>query len=188
MKHPAYDALASGQWISMNDPALSAAKSRARTLCEALNRSSEAEPEHRRMILKELLGTVGEHVTVKPPLFCDYGFNIHLGDRALINFDCVILDAAPVTIGEDTLIAPQVGIYTVEHPLDPAHRKTGEIRGRAVTIGKNVWIGGGAKIMPGVTIGDGAVIAGGSVVTRDIPANTLAMGVPARVVRSLEET
>lgn len=179
--------LSAGEWISMNAPSLARLKSRARTLCEALGRSSEAEPEHRRMILEELLGSVGEGVTVKPPLYCDYGCNIHLGDRALLNFDCVILDAAPVRIGADTLIGPQVGIYTVEHPIDPEHRKNGDIRGLPVTIGENVWIGGGAKILPGVTIGDGAVIGAGSVVTKDIPPYALAVGNPARVVRACKE-
>ncbi len=179
--------MAGGEWFLFTGPEPMEYKARARTLAEEYNRCGEREPEHRRALLEELLGTAGEGITIKAPFHCDYGFNIHMGDRSLLNFDCVILDAAPVTIGEDTLIGPQVGIYTIHHPIDPERRRAGYIKGLPVTIGKNVWVGGGAKILPGVTIGDNAVIGAGSVVTKDVPAGVIVGGNPARILRSIDE-
>jgi maltose O-acetyltransferase len=134
-----------------------------------------------RTLLAERLAAVGEGSIVRPPFHCDYGWNIRLGSRVFINFNCVILDVAQVAIGDDTRIGPAVQIYTAEHPLDPAVRRSGLESGRAVSIGSNVWIGGGAIILPGVTIGDDAVIGAGSVVTHDVPAGARVAGNPAHL-------
>ncbi|MEN3277901.1 MAG: maltose O-acetyltransferase [Massilia sp.] len=133
-------------------------------------------------LLRERLGAVGQGVLLRPPFFCDYGFNIHLGSKVFVNYNCVILDVARVTIGEETRIGPAVQIYTADHPRDPAVRRSGLESGRPVTIGANVWIGGGAIILPGVTIADDAIVGAGSVVTRDVPAGATVVGNPARIV------
>jgi maltose O-acetyltransferase len=134
-----------------------------------------------RLLLSERLGAVGEGSIVRPPFHCDYGWNIRLGRGVFINFNCVILDVAPVSIGDDSRIGPAVQIYTAEHPLDPEIRRSGLESGRPVTIGRNVWIGGGAIILPGVTVGDDAVIGAGSVVTHDMARGARVAGNPARV-------
>ena len=133
-------------------------------------------------LLQERLGAVGEHAMLRPPFYCDYGFNIRVGANVFMNYNCVILDTALVTIGDDTRIGPAVQIYTADHPRDPALRRSGLEQGVAVTIGKNVWIGGGAIVLPGVTIGDDAIVGAGSVVTRDVPAGATVVGNPAKVV------
>ncbi|MEW6759941.1 MAG: sugar O-acetyltransferase [Pseudomonadota bacterium] len=133
-----------------------------------------------RLLLSERLGAVGEGSIVRPPFHCDYGWNIRIGRGVFLNFNCIILDVARVEIGDDTRIGPAVQIYTAEHPLDPAMRRSGLESGRPVTIGSNVWIGGGAIILPGVTIGDDAVIGAGSVVTHDVAAGSRVAGNPAR--------
>jgi maltose O-acetyltransferase len=130
--------------------------------------------------LCERLGHVGKDAVIRPPFFCDYGYNIRLGDAVFLNFNCVILDVVEVSIGERTQIGPAVQIYAADHPRDAATRRTGLEFGRPVRIGSDVWIGGGAIILPGVTIGDGAVIGAGSVVTRDVEAGQTVMGNPAR--------
>ena len=130
-------------------------------------------------LLRERVPAAGEGVMVRPPFYCDYGFNLRFGANVFLNYNCVILDTAPVTIGDDTRIGPAVQIYTAEHPLDPATRRSGLESGRTVTIGRNVWIGGGAIILPGVTIGDDAVVGAGSVVTHDVPAGARVAGNPA---------
>ncbi len=135
----------------------------------------------RRALLAERLAAVGSNVDVRPPFHCDYGFNIALGDGVFLNFNCVILDVVAVTIGAKTQIGPGVQILTADHPRDAGERASGLEFGRPITIGRNVWIGGGAIILPGVTIGDDAVIGAGSIVTRPVPAVATAMGNPARV-------
>jgi maltose O-acetyltransferase len=135
-------------------------------------------------LLAERLASVGPGAVVRPPFHCDYGYNISLGANVFINFNCVILDVAPVAIGADTRIGPAVQIYAADHPRDPATRRSGAESGRPVTIGSNVWIGGGAIILPGVVIGDDAIVGAGSVVTRDVPAGATVAGNPARIVAS----
>ena len=137
----------------------------------------------RRALLAERLGAVGKGAVVRPPFHCDYGFNIHLGPDVFLNFNCVILDVVAVTIGEGTQIGPAVQIYTADHPRDPGQRREGLESGRPVRIGRHVWIGGGAIIVPGVTIGDDSVVGAGSVVTRDVPAGATVVGNPARVMK-----
>lgn len=135
----------------------------------------------RQALLAERFASVGKGANIRAPFHCDYGYNITLGDGVFMNFGCVILDVVAVTIGDRTMIGPHVKIFAADHPRDLATRKTGLEFGRPVVIGKDVWIGGGAIIVPGVTIGDGAVIGAGAVVTRDVPAGATAVGNPARV-------
>ncbi len=178
------DKMLAGQLYDPNDPELAAARERARDLCQALNASREAEQDARRRLLVELFGTGGDTVWMQPPFFCDYGSNIALGERVFFNFNCVVLDVCRVTVGSFTLFGPAVQIYTAMHPLDAALRRRQE-HGRPVEIGSDVWVGGGAVILPGVRIGSRAVIGAGSVVTRDVPDAVFAAGNPCRVIREL---
>jgi maltose O-acetyltransferase len=134
----------------------------------------------RHAVLRERLAAVGPFAQIRPPFHCDYGFNIRLGAGVFLNFNCVILDVCAVTIGDETQIGPAVQIYAADHPRDAATRAAGLEFGRPVTIGRDVWIGGGAILLPGVEIGDGAVIGAGSVVTRSVAAGTRVAGNPAR--------
>lgn len=143
----------------------------------ALGQSAEA----RRALLRERFSAVGDGVVVRPPFHCDYGFNIRLGADVFLNYNCVILDVCAVSIGDGTQVGPAVQIYAADHPRDAETRRSGLEFGRPVVIGRNVWIGGGAIILPGINIGDEAVIGAGSVVTRDVPAGATAMGNPARL-------
>jgi maltose O-acetyltransferase len=173
-----------GELYDPLDPALSAARDRARDLCQLLNATREADRETRRSILRDLIGKGGDTVWMQPPFFCDYGSNIELGERVFFNFNCVVLDVCPVKIGDYSMFGPAVQIYTPMHPMDPVLRRAQEY-GKPVTIGADVWVGGGAIILPGVTIGSRTVIGAGSVVTRDIPDSVFAAGNPCRVVRAL---
>ena len=177
--------LGSGELAWNSDPEIAAVKSRARTLCNQFNQTSESEPEERLRILKELFGSCGEDIFIKPPFYCDYGFNLHVGKNFFANFACVMLDAAPSTIGDNCLIGPECGFYTVNHPMDAKTRVANYVYGEPITIGNNVWFGGHCVVLSGVTIGDNAVIGAGSVVTKDIPAGAVAAGNPARVLRYL---
>jgi maltose O-acetyltransferase len=173
-----------GELYDPMDAVLVAARTRARDLCQALNATREAEEAERRRILRELMGAGGDSVWMQPPFFCDYGSNIELGERVFFNFNCVVLDVCRVSIGSFTLFGPGVQILTPMHPLDAALRRKQEY-GKPVTIGSDVWVGGGALILPGVTIGSRAVIGAGSVVTRDVPEGMFAAGNPCRVIREI---
>jgi maltose O-acetyltransferase len=173
-----------GELYDALDPELVAARERARDLCQALNATREGEQVERRRLLVELFGAGGDSVWMQPPFFCDYGANIELGERVFFNFNCVVLDVCAVRIGAYSLFGPAVQIYTPLHPLDAALRRKQEY-GKPVVIGSDVWVGGGAIILPGITIGDRAVIGAGSVVTRDVPAGVFAAGNPCRVIREL---
>ena len=144
------------------------------------NAAAALPADERRAILRERLAAVGEGAVIRPPFHCDYGYNIRLGDDVFLNYNCIILDVVTVTIGKGTQIGPGVQILTADHPRDPAARATGAEWGRPIAIGRNVWIGGGALILPGVTIGDDAIIGAGSVVTRDVRARATVAGNPAR--------
>jgi maltose O-acetyltransferase len=146
----------------------------------------QPQPERERL-LKSLLGAVGEGVNFEPTFRCEFGTNIRIGAGFFANFDCVMLDGAPITIGDNVLLGPKVGLYTSNHALDVTERIAGACQAKPITIGDGVWIGGGVTILPGVTIGAGAVIGAGSVVTRDIPAGTIAVGNPARVRREITD-
>lgn len=136
-------------------------------------------------IVTELLGSVGEQVTIRPPLFVDFGKNIHIGAGTFINFNLTALDVVEIRIGENCQIGPNVQLLTPTHPLDPQLRRDGLEAGAPIVIGDNVWLGGGAIVCPGVTIGDNSVIGAGAVVTKDIPANCVAVGSPAQVIKQL---
>ncbi len=166
------------------DAELAAARRRARDLCRALNDTHDADEHERRRILEDLFAQGGAQVWMQPPFYCDYGTNIYLGQRVFFNFNCVILDVCEVRIGDFTLFGPSVQIYTATHPLDAAARRTEEM-GRPITLGSDVWVGGGAIICPGVTIGSRAVIGAGSVVTRDVPEGVVAAGNPCKVIRRI---
>ena len=168
------------------DPELAAARERARDLCQQLNATREGQPVERRRILVELLGRGGDSVWMQPPFFCDYGTHIELGERVFFNFNCVVLDVCPVRIGSFSLFGPAVQIYTPMHPFDAQLRRREEY-GKPVDIGSDVWVGGGAIILPGVRIGSRAVIGAGSVVTRDVPDQVFAAGNPCRVIREIAE-
>ena len=168
------------------DPELVAARARARDLCGLLNQTSEADQDDRRRILRQLFNRGGDSVWMQPPFFCDYGSNIELGERVFFNFNCVVLDVCRVRVGSYTLFGPSVQILTPMHPLN-AQQRRGKEFGRPVEIGSDVWVGGGAIILPGVRVGDGAVIGAGSVVTRDVPPGVFAAGNPCRVIREIVE-
>jgi maltose O-acetyltransferase len=175
-----------GELYDALDPDLVQRRNRARDLCQRLNATCEAEADERRSILTDLFGKGGETVWMQPPFYCDYGSHIELGERVFFNFNCVVLDVCKVTIGDFTLFGPAVQIYTPLHPLDAELRRKQEY-GKPVAIGTDVWVGGGAIILPGVCIGSRTVIGAGSVVTRDVPEGVFAAGNPCRVIRKLTE-
>jgi len=174
------DKMLAGELYVAGSPDLVSDRERAAAWMERYNSAGSRPPPERRDLMRELLARVGEETDVRPPFHCDYGYNISLGDGVFLNFGCVVLDVAQVTIGELTQIGPGVQILTADHPRDAAQRREMLEFGRPVTIGANVWIGGGAIILPGVAIGDDAIIGAGSVVTRDVPAQGIAVGNPAR--------
>lgn len=180
------DKMLAGAMYDPFDPELVALRDRARDLCWDLNATRESQADERRRILRELFGTGGDTAWMQPPFFCDYGVNIHLGERVFFNFNCVVLDVAEVRIGDFTLFGPSVQIYTAMHPMDAAERRLHEYA-KPIAIGSDVWVGGAAVICPGVTIGSRSVIGAGSVVTRDIPEGVFAAGNPCRVIRPVDE-
>ena len=180
------DKMLAGELYDPFDPELTQGREHARDLTHLLNQTRDRDADERRSILKLLFGTGGDTVWLQPPFFCDYGSNIHMGERVFFNFNCTILDVCKVTIGDYTQIGSGVQILTPLHPLDAALRRQQEY-GAPVTIGADVWIGSGALILPGVTIGHRTVIGAGSVVTKDIPSDVLAVGNPCRVLRPITQ-
>ncbi len=183
--HTEKEKMLAGELYDAADPGLAAARRHARDLLVRLNSSRDAEAGLRQEVYAELFGSVGTSVAIEPPFYCDYGAHIHLGDRVFFNFNCVVLDPAEVRIGSDVLIGPAVQIYTATHPLDWRVRRQWVEAARPVTIGSDVWIGGGAIVCPGVRIGGKSVIGAGAVVTRDVPDGVFAAGNPCRVVRDI---
>jgi len=175
-----------GELYNPMDAELVAARVRARDLCQSLNATREAQEDERRQILRDLFGVGGDTVWMQPPFFCDYGTNIELGERVYFNFNCVVLDVCPVRIGSFTLFGPAVQILTPLHPFNAELRRREEL-GKPIEIGSDVWVGGGALILPGVRVGSRTVIGAGSVVTRDIPDGVFAAGNPCRVIRQINE-
>lgn len=170
-----------GELYYPGDPELRELREFARGECFRFNHDPS---EDRIEILKKLFGKVGDGFKVHPNFWCDYGTNIHVGDHFFANFDCVILDVCTVEIGDNCILAPKVCIYTATQSQNVFERNTGKEYGKPVKIGDNVWIGGGAIILPGVTIEDNAVVAAGSVVTKNVPADSIVAGNPARIIRS----
>ncbi|PDY44306.1 maltose acetyltransferase domain-containing protein [Bacillus pseudomycoides] len=175
-----------GEMYVPADLVLVEGREHARILTRKLNETPETKYEERSLIVKELFGSTGDNIHIESSFKCDYGYNIHVGEDFYTNFDCVILDVCPVTIGENCMLAPGVHIYTATHPLDPIERISGAEFGKPVTIGNNVWIGGRAIINPGVTIGDNSVIASGTVVTKDVPDNVVVGGNPAKIIKKIK--
>lgn len=174
-----------GDLYIADDAQIAADLQRAAVLMYRFNMGDSSHPEARRAILAELLGTLGAGAEIRPPLWCDYGYHIHIGARTFINYGAVLLDVAPITIGEDVQIGPNIQILTPTHPLEPEPRRAKWEAARPITIADNVWLGGGVILCPGVTVGENTVVGAGAVVTRDLPANVLAVGNPARVIRQL---
>jgi maltose O-acetyltransferase len=177
-----------GEMYDATDPQLTAERRRARDLCRSLNESHANEQELRNRIIRELFASAGDAVWIEPPFYCDYGSNITLGNKVFFNFNCVVLDPAPVIIGSNVLFGPAVQVYTATHPMNASERLTYLEFSRPVKVGSDVWVGGGAIICPGVSIGSRSVIGAGSVVTHDIPAGVLASGNPCRIIRQLEDS
>ena len=169
------------------DPELLEDRNRAKDLCFEFNNLKPSDEENKRKIIKKLFKSVKDNFLIQPSFWCDYGYNIEIGNNFFSNHNLVILDCAPVKFGDNVLIAPNCGFYTAGHPIHPDSRNSGYEYGIPITIGDNVWIGGSTVILPGVTIGNNVVIGAGSVVSKDIPDNKIAVGNPCRVIREITE-
>lgn len=168
-----------------SDPEHAIRAQAAMSLARDYEREFLDDPSAATATLSQLCGSVGPNVTVRPPIRVDYGFNLHIAEGTFINYNCTALDVAPIHIGRGCLIGPNVQLLTPTHPLDPIPRAAGIEGAEPITLEENVWLGGGVIVCPGVTIGANSVIGAGAVVTRDIPKNSVAVGNPARVIRSL---
>jgi len=169
------------------DPQLIAERMECKELCRDYNDLRPKETEKRTSLLRRLLGNTKSNILIEQPFYCDYGYNISVGENFYANFNLVILDGAKVTFGDNVFIAPNCGFYTAKHPEDPTERNKGLEYARPITVGNNVWIGANVNVLPGVSIGDNCTIGAGSIVTKDIPANSVAVGNPCRVIRKISE-
>jgi maltose O-acetyltransferase len=176
-----------GEPYLADDPELGEMSARALNLTDAYNATTVHQSALRRRLLADLVGTLGEDVEIRPPLHVDYGTNITVGDRTFANFGLVALDVARITIGADVQIGPHVQLLTPTHPVEPVARREKWEAAEPITIGDNVWLGGGVIVCPGVTIGADTVVGAGAVVTKDLPAGVVAVGNPARVVRRVTD-
>jgi maltose O-acetyltransferase len=176
-----------GELYVADDPELIRDSGRAIALTEAFNSTPAAKPEDRRKLLNELFAAYGEGSEIRSPLHCDYGYQTRIGERTFANFGLVILDVAAVTIGDDVQIGPYVQLLTATHPLEAQARRDKWESAEPIVIEDNVWLGGGVIVCPGVTIGANTVVGAGSVVTRDLPPDVIAVGAPAKVVKSLPD-
>ena len=181
------DRIARGELYIGTDDDLAAESERAQLILERYTASAFAEQELRDRLLRELLKACGEGVHVRPPFRLEYGTGVSIGARTFFNYDCLMLDVAPVTVGADCQVASRVQFITATHPIDPHVRRIGWETAKPITVGDNVWLSSGVILCPGVTIGDDTVVGAGAVVTRDLPAGVVAMGVPARAVREISE-
>lgn len=174
-----------GDLYIADGPQLAADSQRAAQLTQKFNNSDPTQPTIGNAVLRELLGSIGEGTEVRPPLLCDYGYQIHIGARTFINYGAVLLDVAKIVIGNDVQIGPNVQLLTPTHPLDPELRRMKYEAAEPITIKDNVWLGGGVIVLPGVTIGENTVVGAGAIVTKDLPPNVVAVGNPARIIRQL---
>lgn len=174
-----------GDLYIADDPDLTRDYQRAMALMERFNASSAADPDLRRRLLEDLLGDFGEGSEIRPPMYCDYGYQIHIGLRTFANFGLVALDVAEIVIGDDVQFGPNVQLLTPTHPTGAELRRAKWEAASPITIEDNAWLGGGAIVLAGVSVGENAIVGAGAVVTRDVPPNSVALGNPARVVRSL---
>jgi maltose O-acetyltransferase len=177
------DKMLAGGLYRASDPELVRERRRCRSLLHEFN--TQPDEDQRLDLLRELLGRIGSRAFIQPPFACDYGYNVSMGDDAFINFNAVILDCAPVAIGDGTQIGPSVQLLAADHPRDAGTRRDLLELARPISIGSNVWLGAAAIVLPGVSVGDHSIVGAGSVVTRDIPSGVLAVGNPCRVVREL---
>ena len=169
------------------DPELTTERMKAKDLCYQFNQLLPSEIKLQKDVLKQLLGKTKEQFCVVAPFWCDYGYNIEIGEKFFSNHNLVILDCAKVIFGDNVFIGPNCGFYTAGHPIDFERRNKGLEYAYPISVGNNVWIGAGVQVMPGVTIGDNVVIGGGSVVVKDIPSNSVAVGNPCKVIRAITE-
>ncbi len=174
-----------GDLYIADDPELAEDSLRAMTLTENFNGTPAKDSDGRRRILHDLLGAFGEESEIRPPMYCDYGYQIHIGARTFVNFGLTALDVARIAIGDDVQFGPNVQLLTPTHPTDAELRRAKWEAASPITIEDNAWIGGGAIVLPGVVISENAIVGAGAVVTKDVPPNTLVVGNPARVIRSL---
>nr|WP_034551646.1 sugar O-acetyltransferase [Carnobacterium funditum] len=172
-----------GEMYEASDLELSIARKHAQQELRAFHQAQD--PEQGKAILKNLFGTTGNKYHINSGLIVDYGFNIHIGENFYANFNCTLLDSCPIKIGENCMLAPNVQLYTATHPLDPVKRNTSIEYGKPITFGDNVWVGGGAIIIPGVTLGDNVIVGAGSVVTKSFPDNVVLGGNPAKIIKVL---
>lgn len=177
--------LKNGDWYYFLDDEVAARKARSAQLCQEFNALPATDPAAQTAKIRDLFGAAGKRLSVQAPFHCDYGKNIHVGDDFLSNYNLTILDIAPVTMGNHVMIGPNVGLYTVNHPMTAQGRRDYMAQALPITIGSDVWLGGNVVVLPGVTIGNNVVVAAGAVVTKDVPDNTLVAGVPAKPIRSL---
>ena len=177
-----------GELYDALDPQLTKERIYARLLIKELNESREDQVEERNQILKELIPNAGNGLWLQHPFYCDYGYNIIVGDKVFFNFNCVVLDVMQVIIGSRTLFGPNVQIYTATHPMNYRERATGLEYAKPITIGEDVWVGGSVVICPGVKIGNRCVIGAGSVVTKEIPPDVFAAGNPCKAIRTLNQS
>ncbi|PRY29471.1 maltose O-acetyltransferase [Pseudosporangium ferrugineum] len=180
------DRMLAGELYIADDPELFRDMERATALRHRHNTMDPTDGPGRRAVLTELLGAFGEDSELRPPFYCDYGYQTFIGARTFANFGLLCLDVARITIGDDVQIGPNVQLLTPTHPVAAGPRRAKWEAARPITIADNVWLGGGAIVLPGVTIGENTVVGAGSVVTRDLPANVVAVGNPARIVREVE--
>jgi maltose O-acetyltransferase len=174
-----------GDLYIADDPEIFEAANASIDLMGAYNATTPRQEPLRRQLLSLLLGAIGEGTAIRPPLYVDYGSNLRIGARCFANFGLTALDVAPITIGDDVQIGPHVQLLTPTHPVDPELRRARWEAAKPITVGDNVWLGGGAVVCPGVTIGANTVVGAGAVVTRDVPPNVVAVGNPARVIKHL---
>lgn len=175
----------SEQLYIANDAELAKDNANARKLTRLINTATEEQAEYRLQLFRELFGDVGKKFWIEPPFRTDYGCNTYIGENFYANYDCIFIDVAKIHIGNDVFFGPRVCLYTAGHPIDAEIRNQQLEYGKSITIGNSVWVGGNTVINPGVTIGDNVVIGSGSVVTKDIPSNVVAAGVPCRVIREI---
>lgn len=169
------------------DKNLGAEMLKCKNLCHKFNALKPTQVERRKKLIEKLFGKTSAEFTVLAPFWCDYGYNIEIGNNFFANHNCIILDGAKVKFGDNVFIAPNCGFYTAGHPIDISRRNAGLEYAFPITVGNNVWIGGGVQVMPGVSIGNNVVIGGGSVVTHDIPDNVIAAGNPCKILREISE-
>jgi maltose O-acetyltransferase len=181
------DRMLRGQLYIADDEDLATDFRRAQEILERYNRSAFAEQDLRDQLLRELLGDCGEDVHIRPPFHLEYGTRVSIGAGTFFNYDCLMLDVAPVTIGAACQVASRVQFITATHPIDPEPRRIGWESAKPIALGDNVWLSAGVIVCPGVTIGDHTVVGAGAVVTRDLPAGVVALGVPARAIREISE-